>query len=151
MITKHVITESINWSPLARLYLQADLSYVLDETDTPASTIILGSNTEPSVLNFNNDYWTVTASAGYIINDKTDVHAEYSYYRADDYVNNSSAGVPYGAGATEHRVTASLNRQLSKNVRLRLQYSYYNYRDETSGGHNNYTAHSIFSSLHFGF
>ncbi len=76
VITQHVIGESINWNPLARLYLHADFSYVLNQTDTPASNINLDPNTSPTVVNFKNDYWTVTAGFGYIINDKTDLHAQ---------------------------------------------------------------------------
>ena len=150
-ITKHVISESINWSPLARLYFQTDFSYVWDRTDTPASSILFDPNTIPSVLDFENDYWTLTASAGFIIDDKTDVRASYSYYRADDYVDNSLASVPYGAGAREHIASATLTRQLTKQVRLQLSYTFYDYTDQTSGGHNNYRAHSIFSSLRFAF
>jgi hypothetical protein len=151
VITKHVISESINWSPLARFYLQTDISYVLDQTDTPASGINLIPNTSPTVLDFKNDYWTLTAATGYILDDKTDLHAEYTFYRANDYFNNSSVGLPYGMSASEHTASASLSRQLRKNVRLLLKYTYYNYTDETFGGHNNYEGHSIFSSLQFRF
>jgi long-subunit fatty acid transport protein len=149
--TQHVITESINWNPLARLYLQADFSYVLNQTDTPASSINLFPNTSPTVVNFRNDFWTITAGGGYIINDKTDLHASYTFYRANDYFNNSSVAVPYGMGATEHTASATLTRQLNKQVRLLLSYTYFDYTDETFGGHNNYQAHSIFSSLQFRF
>ena len=149
--TQHVITESINWNPLARLYLQTDLSYVLSQTDTPASSINLSPNTSPTVVAFRNDYWTITAGGGYIINDKTDLHASYTFYRANDYFNNSGVALPYGLGATEHSASATLTRQLSKQVRLLLTYTYFDYTDETFGGHNNYQAHSIFSSLQFRF
>jgi hypothetical protein len=151
VITKHVISESINWSPLARLYLQTDFSYVLDRTDTPASSINLIPNTSPTVRDFRNDYWTVTAATGYILDDKTDLRAEYTFYRANDYFNNSDVAVPYGMGATEHTASATLTRQLTKQVRLLLKYTYYNYTDVTFGGHNNYEGHSIFSSLQFRF
>src|SRR6266496_3103917 len=60
VITKHVITESMTWNPLARFYLQANLSYILNQTDTPANNIDLVPNTSPTVVNFRNDYWTVT-------------------------------------------------------------------------------------------
>ncbi len=151
VITKNVISESVNWSPLARLYFQTDFSYVWDKTHTPASNIILVPGAGATVLDFFNDFWTVTASAGYIIDDKTDIHLEYSYYRANDYVNNALASVPYGAGATENVASATLTRQLTKQVRLQFKYTYYNYDDQTSGGHNNYRAHSIFSGLQFRF
>ena len=149
--TQHVITESINWNPLARLYFQTDFSYILNQTDTPANSINLFPNTSPTVINFQNDYWMITVGGGYIINDKTDVHASYTFYRANDYFNNSAVSVPYGMGATEHSASATLTRQLTKQIRLRLSYTYFDYRDVTFGGHNNYQAHSIFSSLQFRF
>ena len=51
-IKRHVITESINWNPLARFYLQANFSYTLNQTDTPANNIDLVPNTSPTVTNF---------------------------------------------------------------------------------------------------
>ena len=149
-ITNHVISESITWNPCARLYLQANASYVLNKTDTPAD-IILIPNTSVTVLDFKNDYWTASASAGFALNEKTDLRAEYSFYQASDYTNNALVAVPYGMGATEHTVSASVSRQITKNVRLKVQYGYFNYTDQTSGGHNNYEAHSVFSSLQFRF
>jgi hypothetical protein len=146
-IKRHVITESINWNPLARFYLQANVSYTLNQTDTPASNIDLAPQTSPTVLNFRNDYWTVSSSFGYIIDDKTDFYADYYFYCANDYFKNAVVAVPYGLGATEHAASATITRQLTKNMRLLLRYGYSNYRDVTSGGHNNYEAHSLFSSL----
>jgi hypothetical protein len=146
-IKKHVISESLTWNPLARFFLQANFSYVLNQTDTPANDINLDPQTSPTVTNFRNDYWTVTSGIGYIINDKTDFYADYYFYCANDYFKNAVVAVPYGLGATEHAVTATITRQLTKNTRLLFRYGYFNYRDVTSGGHNNYQAHSLFSSL----
>jgi hypothetical protein len=150
-ITKHVITESITWSPLARLYLQTDVSVVLNQTDTPASKINLTPNTSPTVVDFRNDYWTVTASVGYILNDKTDLRADYSFYCANDHFKNAAVGMPYGLGATENSFSVTAGRQIAKNVRLLLKYSYFTYEDVTSGNHNNYEAHSIYSGLQYRF
>jgi hypothetical protein len=147
VIKQHVISEALNWNPVARFYLQANFSYTLNQTDTPANNIDLVPYTSPTVTNFRNDYWTVTTSAGYIIDDKTDFYVDYYFYCANDYSNNAAVAVPYGMGATEYSVSATLTRQLTKQVRLLLRYGYNNYRDETSGGHNNYRANSIFSSL----
>ena len=150
LITSHVIAETLTWNPLARLYFQGTLSYVLNETQTPASHIVV-TDSSPTVLNFQNDYWTVTSGVGFIIDNQTDFHADYTYYRADDYVNNILVGMPYGAGASEHTVSASVSRQLNPRVRLTLRYAYFDYSDETSGGHNNYRAHSVYSGLQFRF
>ena len=150
VITNHVISESVTWNPCARLYLQGNFSYVLNKTDTPADFNLI-PNTSPTVLDFKNDYWTASGAAGFVFDQKTDVRAEYSYYRADNYQNNFLVAQPYGMGATEHTVSASISRQITKNVRLKVQYSYFNYTDQLSGGHNNYEAHAIFSTLQFRF
>jgi hypothetical protein len=146
-IKKNVISESLNWNPVARFYLQANFSYVLNQTDTPANNIDLVPNEGPTVVNFRNDYWTVTSGAGYIIDDKTDFYTDFSFYCANDHFKNAGVAVPYGLGATEYTASATITRQLTKQMRLLLRYGYFNYRDVTSGGHNNYEAHSIYSSL----
>ena len=150
IITQHIISESVTWNPTARLYFQGDFSYVKDETDTPADIILTG-NTLPSIVDSHNDYWTAGGTVGFALDDKTELRAEYSYYRADNYEGASIIGQPYGMGATQHNVGASISHEITKNVRLKLQYGYYHYRDETSGGHNNYDAHAVFSSLQFRF
>ena len=150
-VKKHVISESLNWNPVPRFYLQANASYVLNQTDTPANNIELVPGGGPTVVNFRNDYWTVNSGIGYIIDDKTDVALDYYFYAASDYLNNAAVAVPYGMGATEHAVSATLTRQVAKNMRILFKYGYYNYRDETSGGHNNYRAHSLFSTLQIRF
>jgi hypothetical protein len=150
-IRKHVISESLTWNPLPRFFLQANFSYVLNQTDTPANDINLEPQTSPTVVNFRNDYWTVTSGIGYVIDDKTDFYADYYVYCANDYFKNAAVAVSYGMGATEHAVSATVTRKLSKNTRLLLKYGYFNYRDVTFGGHNNYRAHSLFSTLQIRF
>ena len=150
-IKKHVISESITWNPAARCFMQATFSYVLNQTNTPASDFDLSGNTSPTVVDFRNDYWTVTSGGGYILDDKTDIYAEYSFLCANDHYKNAAVAVPYGLGSTEHTVSASLTRQLSKNMRLLMKYTYFDYRDTTFGGHNNYQAHSIYSGLQYRF
>jgi len=150
-IKQHVISESLTWNPLPRFFLQANFSYVLNQTDTPANDINLEPQTSPTVVNFRNDYWTVTSGIGYVIDDKTDFYADYYFYCANDYFKNPTVAVPYGMGATEHAVSATVTRKLSKNMRLLLKYGYFNYRDVTSGGHNSYRAHSLFSTLQIRF
>jgi hypothetical protein len=150
-ITKHLIAETVTWNPLARLYLQADGSVVLNQTETPASEINLIPNTSPTVVNFRNDYWTVSALAGFLLDDKTDLNAGYSFFCANDHFKNTRVAQPYGLGATEHTVSAGIGRQLNKQMRVTLKYTYFNYDDSTFGGHNNYEAHSIFSGLQYRF
>jgi hypothetical protein len=150
-IKKHVISESVTWNPLARFYLQANFSYVLNQTDTPANNIELVPNEGATVVNFRNDYWTVTSGIGYIIDDKTNFYSDFSFYCANDHFKNPAVAMIYGLGATEYTASATLTRQLNKQMRLLLRYGYFNYRDVTSGGHNNYRAHSLYSGLQIRF
>ena len=150
-IKKHVFSESLTWNPLPRFFVQANCSYVLNQTDTPANNIELALNEGPTVVNFRNDYWTVTTGIGYVIDDRTDFYADYYFYCANDYYKNAVVAQPYGMGATEHAISATVTRQLSKSMRVLLKYGYFNYRDVTSGGHNNYQAHSLFSTLQIRF
>jgi hypothetical protein len=146
-IKKHVISESLTWNPLARFYLQANFSCVLNQTDTPGNNIELVPGQGATVVNFRNDYWTVTSGIGYLIDDKTEFYSDFSYYCANDHFKNAGVAMIYGLGATEYTASATITRQLTRQMRLLLRYGYYDYRDVTSGGHNNYTAHSLYSSL----
>jgi hypothetical protein len=93
----------------------------------------------------------VSAAAGFALDQRTDLRVEYSFYQANNYDNNALVALPYGMGATEHTVSASISRQIARNILLKVQYGYFHYTDQTSGGHNNYEAHSVFSSLQFRF
>ena len=103
------------------------------------------------MLNAANDYWNASCLIGYAIDDKTDVQAQYFYYRANNYVDNSTYGQPYGAGAREHGVTATINREISKSVRVSLKYGFFRNREETYGGHNDYDAHLVLATMQYRF
>ena len=156
LVTKYMATETLNWNPLPRLYFQQSFSYVLDQTKSPVNSVNLISTgtttyTGPSVITQRNDYWTLTSTAGYLIDDKTDLTFGFTYYRAPDWFKNSVAAMPYGIGASESTASIGLSREISRNMRLLVKYTYFNYADETFGGHNNYRAHSIYSGLQFRF
>lgn len=156
LITQHVVSESATWNPCPRFYLQAIGSYVFNQTETPASKINLIATgvtpyNSPTVVDFRNDFWTVTGASGYALDESTDLRADYTFYCANDHFKNSRVAMPYGLGATEHTVSATASRQFTKQIRLTLQYRFFDYRDELFGGHNNYIAHSIFSGLQYRF
>jgi hypothetical protein len=148
--TTHIFAGSASWSPLNRLYLQGNINYVLDRTQTPANDFV-GSDTNMMILPARNNYWNASAVVGYALDEKTDLQAQYFYYRANNYVDNSKFSQPYGAGAEENGITVTIGRQLSRQLRLSLKYGYFDNRDQTSGGHNNYQAHQVYSSLHYVF
>ncbi len=141
----HIISQNISWVPWSRLALQLGFNYVLSELDTPAADFT------QTLLNAQNNYWTINFNSSLVLDDKTDLILGYFYYRADDYHDISLDGVSYGTGAEEHGITATLVRRLTKQLRLRLKYGYYRYTDALAGGHNDYQAHVIFSALQYRF
>ncbi len=152
-IKSHMITETVTWNPLARLYFEGDLSYVLSQTSTPVDGVILNGSTATAQYtsatfeDYNNDYWTITGAAGYVVDDKTEIRAEYMYYRAGNYLKNAQVAMPYGATDSESTVSATVTRQLTKSMRLLVKYSYFTYEDKTSGNRDNYDAHAFYSGL----
>ena len=76
----------------------------------------------------------------------------FFYYRADDYTDNSTAGVPYGSGAEEYGVTATLARRITRTPSrvvevwlLPLQ------RRVLYGGNRDFCSHLVYSSLQYRF
>lgn len=144
-MTSHILAQDVSWSPWSRLSLQAGFNYVLSDTKTPASEVT------QAILRAQNNYWTMNFSSGLVLDNKTDLKVSYFYYQADDYTDNSAIGVPYGAGAEEHGITATLIRRMTRNIRWTLRYGFFNSRDITSGGHNNYETHLVYSSIQYRF
>ncbi len=148
-LNTHILSQSLTWSPVDRLYLQGSISYVLDELTTPVSD---SSATPGLVQDSQNDYWFATLGAGYALSQKTDLTADYSYYRADNYQSgNYQVSVPYGASAREHAVSVGLVQRISRNLRCSLRYAYFHSEDETSGGNNNFDAHVISAGVQYRF
>ena len=147
-ITSHILSENISWTPFSRLSVQTGGSYVLNTLDTPVAS---SPGINNLVLNSASDYWTANATAGYAINEKTDLQLQYFYYHADDYVNNSASSQPFGAGDEQHSITATITRQINKALKVSLKYGFFTNRDETSGGLNNYNAQLVYANMQYRF
>lgn len=144
-LTSHIVGQNISWIPWTRLYLQAGINFVFSETETPASALT------QAILDSQNNYWTVNFNTGFVVDDRTDLNLGYFYYRADDYEDNSTVGVPFGSGAEEHGITATVTRRLSERVRVSLKYGYFHYEDELYGGNNDSEAHLVFATMQYRF
>ncbi len=143
----HIISQSLSWNPIDRLYLQGTFSYAVDTTDTPVTTTGPGA----VVLKSKNNYWMAGLTAGYALGERTDLDVDYLYSRADNFLDNSTGSLGYGAGFTEHRVMTTLTRRISENLRVLLRYGYIRNDDETYGGNVDFTAHLVSTSLQYRF
>ena len=146
-LRSHIISQSLTWSPLTRLYLQGTGSLVFDTTDTPSAI----SGPTAVVIQSKNSYWTAGFTAAYVLDLKTDLNIDYLYSRADNYYDNSAGSQPYGAGFEEHRILTTLTRRISENLRVLFHYGWFRNRDTTYGGNLNYTAHLASTSLQYRF
>jgi hypothetical protein len=144
-LNSHVFAQNASWQPWSRLYLQAGFNYVVSELKTPASDYTA------AILEAQNNYWSVNFNSGFVLDDKTDLSLGYTYYRADNDSDASAVAIPYGSDASEHGVNATLSRRINKNLRAQFRYGYYTYSDASAGGHRDYDAHVVYSSLQYRF
>ena len=154
-ITANILSQSVTWSPLDRLYLQGSVSFTWAQTDT--NTAIVPDS--------DNDYVTLSLSAGYAIDDRTDITASYSYYGASNYAQQGSPvaavganSIPYGMGyglnTQEHAANLSLRRMINENMIWNLSYGFMTSQtssQDQSGGFNDFTAQMISTGLQIRF
>jgi len=95
-------------------------------------------------------------TAGYAIDERTDIQAGYTFYRADNLaIPFDAAGVPgstpFGSDTEEHVFSVRLNRIINPNMIWNLGYGYYTSNDGTSGGYNDFDAHMVSTGLQIRF
>ena len=145
----HILSQNITVTPMARLYMQGNVNWVYSETDTQADERTGAAIDQ--VWDSQNSYWYASFLTGYALTETTDVTAQYSFYRAYDYLDQSSTTMPYGAGAEEHSVGVGLLWRMAENIRWNVKYSFLKSIDSTSGGNNNFDAHLAYSSIEVAF
>jgi hypothetical protein len=144
-VSSHILSQSVSWNPIERLYLLGSVSWVSSETDTP----------ERYTNDSDNDYLVGTLSAGYSIDARTDITASYSYYGASNYI--TSAGytgintMGYGLNTEEHAISLTLTRLINENMIWNLRYGFITSNTDPmpdqSGGWNDFDAHMVSTGL----
>lgn len=140
-----ILSENLSWTPVERMFLQGNFSYVINQLTSPAV------NANQSLQAANNNYWTAGLGAGYQLDSKTSVRSDFNLYYASNYQNNEQIGMPYNASATQYTFSASLNRQITRSLTWSLKYYFDTYQDRLSGGNNSYTAQIIATSMNMQF
>jgi hypothetical protein len=130
----NIYSVSATVTPITRLYVTGLFS--LQDTRT-----IAFANGNPAVIPYRGNVWTAMGTAGYALDNKTDVNVEYTYSRTDNSTVNASAGLPLGLSDQRTGLLVGLTRRISSNVMARVRYGFYDYNDRSGGGIDNYTAH----------
>jgi hypothetical protein len=144
--TAHIITESITWMPINRMYVTVGGSYALDRLSSPANDIL------PRLQVSKNNYYTANGTVGYALTEKTDVSVNYIYYMSDNYEPSIAAtGMPYGASLAEHVIGGTITHRFNRRMQLTARYAFMTSHDETSGGHNDFDGHLMSATLRYRF
>lgn len=136
----HVWTANLTFTPWRRLYLSTTFSFQKTRTETE-------DNGNASVVPYCGETYGALSSANYALNEKTALYASYHFSSADYAQDNEAAGLPLGIEYERHGIQVGLGRQLHKNFRMNLQYSYYFYEEPSQGSQSDYTAHALFATL----
>lgn len=131
-----IYSANITVTPIPKLYLTGLLSY----QDVRSTAFESGVS---SVITYEGDIYTVILTAGFGIDDKTDLKAEYLYTRSENFNDNSLDGLPLGLDNRRQGLLFRLSRSISETMDGQLGYGFYTYDEESSGGADEYTAHVI--------
>jgi hypothetical protein len=141
--TSNIISESITWSPMDRLYVQGTASYIWSHTDTDFT----------GITDSDNDYFSGTLTAGYSIDDKTEITGSFTYYGASNYQVATSA-MGYGLNTEEYGLNLTLTRMLTPNMIWNLRYGFITSNtdgEDQSGGYDDFTAQMVSTGLQIRF
>jgi hypothetical protein len=136
----HIYSVNATLSPWRRLHWSATLSY-------SQSRIVSGVNNYAQVVPYEGDVYSVISSATFVVSQKTDLHATYSFSMADYGQPITGANLPVGIVYDRHGVVAGLTHRWKPTLMTRLQYGFFRYDEASTQRANNYDAHAIFLSL----
>jgi hypothetical protein len=154
--TAHILSQSVTWSPMARLYVQGNISYTWAETETDSQY----------TPDSDNDYVSGNLTVGYAVDDKTDITLSYTYYGAENYaqqgapyVADGSNDIPndmgFGLNTEEHSLSLAINRMLAPNMIWNLRYAFITSNTDSTpdqtGGYNDFDAQMISTGLQIRF
>lgn len=69
--------------------------------------------------------------------------ATYSFSKADFRQSDTGLNLPIGIDYDRHGIVASLGKQISEASSFRMQYGYFQYKEPSAAGVNDYTAHGL--------
>lgn len=136
----HVYGLSATLTPWRRLYWTT--AFTVSQT-----RLVTGVNNGAEVVPFDGHVFNVLSTANFVLSASTDLHATYSFSRADYAQANEAAGLPLGIEYDRHGVQAGFTRRFKHHLAATLQYGFFRYDEPTSGGAADYTAHAFFATL----
>ncbi len=157
-MSNQMISETIDWSPTAQFYLQANANVVFNVISTvyPRAGVVPAAGANQSwdangvLQNSNNNYVTASFLAGAVLTKADDVQFQYTYYRADNYNPQlANLTMAYGAGAKESVVTLAVKHKFSDRCFGRAKVGYFDSKNDTTGGNTNFRGPMAYVSMEY--
>lgn len=139
--------ETIDWSPSAQVFVQANLNVVFNTIQT--SYPVAGGLGNEVMRNADNDYINGSLITGFVVGKNTDASLQYTYYRADNYKVPSPASVFFGAGVKEYTVTLGVKHKFSDRIIGNAKLGYIDSKNDTTGGNTNFKGPLVYVSLDY--
>lgn len=141
-LQSHIISQSATWSPNGRLYLTGNVNVTYDQMETPAV---------PFVQHGDNNYISGSLGAGYALAKQDDLYLDYSFFRADNFIDRSALTLPYGNSQKTRSGYLTWVRRQSEHLVYTVRYGYVTNRDITWAGLNDFDAHLIYARVQYKF
>jgi hypothetical protein len=149
-VRAQMISETVNWDPTQRLYVQGNVSLVYSYIQTAYPVVVVSSTTgiPTPIQNANNNYIAGSALCGFAVDKRTDAQLQLSWTRADDYNPQiATGGQPYGAGFMEESATAGLKHLFNNRLEGEIKVGYLRRTDATTGDFTNYRGPLAYASI----
>lgn len=137
-----IISQSVTWSPTARLFLTGSINVTYDQLKTPAY---------PFIQQGDNNYMNGSLGAGYVLTQRDDLFVDYNWFDSDNYIDNSRFSVPYGLTQKQNAAYVTWVRRQSERLVYTVKYGYVTNDDTTYGGLNDFDAHVIYAKVQYHF
>jgi len=145
LAARRVGGETIDFSPNARSYVQANVNVTFNTIQTAYP--VAGGLGNEVLRNADNNYVNGSLVTGWIVDKNTDASLQYTFYRADNYKAPTNAALFYGAGAKEFTVTAGVKHRFSDKLIGQLRIGYIDSKNDTTGGNTNFRGPLLYVSL----
>ena len=141
------IGETVDWSPSAQVFVQANLNVVFNTIKTAYP--VAGGLGNDVLRNADNNYINGSLITGFVVDKNTDASVQYTYYRADNYKVPSPASVFYGAGVKEYTLTVGVKHKFTDRLMGNAKLGYIDSKNDTTGGNTNFKGPLAYVSLEF--
>jgi len=131
---------NVTLTPFRRWVFSGTVSYQQSRTWT-------ADNGGRAIVPYDGDVFSVLASSTFLVSERTDLTATYSFSRARYGQHNFDAALPLGIDYDLHGVQVGVTHRLHTNLTASVQYGFFDYSEPTLHGLGDYTAHTVFGTI----